>query len=893
VRVAEPKTDAVPDAFESPFLATKIALPKVGARWIDRPRLIDRLGVPPNARVTLLHAGPGFGKTACLAQWQKRLAPAGVRVAWYTVEQDDNDVATFIGYVAAALNVADGAIGADVMELARSGPMPRSGTLVTRLLNQVAVSHQRYALIIDDYHFMQSSAVDETLSQLIAHAPDNLDVAVASRGMPNLRLGKLRAEGKVIELGPETLGLTRAETGAFVEAMLGAALPPRDVTQLQTLSEGWPAVLQIMLVALGSKKHLHQLVRAFTGEARVLREYLAQEAFEGLPAETQQFLLRSSVLTRFCAELCEYVTGAQEGAQAIADVERRQLLIVALDTQGRWFRYHPLFAEFLQGQLRAREPEAAAELHRRASEWFERNGLWAEAVRNALAAGDEARALDIIDRCAMTLIEQGEYVTLLDWLARFPTNAVRVRPQLLAAQAWAMALTMRHQEAGEVLDVLQAFPASELPPDRDFAGEIALARGGMALLEDDFRDVAFLDIWPAHSARSGWIRDIHKSLTAYTLIMRREYRRARDFAPCETPLKIVYQKMLNGLAWWREGDGLEAESALTDALEFADAEFGAHSVAAALTRAIAARVFYERGDWREAEEALDQRLPVIEQSGPLDWLWSAYSTLASALATGGRKAEALSLLERGCEIAQQRAWLRLEAALHVDLLRLGAAGLSSERLRALAASAADATLAGRETLFLCELGIGYEAARTRIGSAGATQIAKAIERYGPDGCAFLRAQAHLLLAQALVEAGRSEEALKPLTQSLAIGERLRLGQTYRDAGTDVVRLLASIAVPAGARPSKSYLELVGNTPGGDATDAPSRKDSERTIGSLSEREREILMLVGRGMSNKEIGRSLRIGPETVKWHLKNLFAKLEVPNRIQAVNRARGLSMIA
>jgi len=893
VRVAEPKTDAAPDAFESPFLATKIALPKVGARWIDRPRLIDRLGVPPNARVTLLHAGPGFGKTACLAQWQKRLVVAGVRVAWYTVEQDDNDVATFIGYVAAALNVADGAIGADVMELARGGPMPRSATLITRLLNQVAANDHRYALIIDDYHFVQSSAIDEALSQLIGHAPNNLDIVIASRGMPNLRLGKLRAEGAVTELGPETLGLTRVETGAFVEAMLGTALPPRDVAQLQTLSEGWPAVLQIMLVALGSKKHLHQLVRAFTGEARVLREYLAQEAFEGLPAETQQFLLRSSVLTRFCADLCEYVTGTADGAQAIADVERRQLLIVALDTQGRWFRYHPLFAEFLQGQLRVREPEAAAELHRRASEWFERNSLWAEAVRNALAAGEEARALDIIDSCAMTLIEQGEYVTLLDWLAKFPVDAIRARPKLLMAEAWAMALTMRHQEAGELLDVLRAFPANQLPADRDFSGEMSLARGGMAVLEDDFRDMAFLDIWPAHSRSSGWIRDIHKSLAAYTLIMQRDYRRARDFASCETPLKITYHKMLNGLAWWREGDGREAEIAWTDALEFADAEFGAHSVAAALTRCFAARLSYERGDWREAEEALDQRLSVIEQSGPLEWLWSAYSTLAAALASSGRSEDAKRLLERGCEIAQQRAWLRLEAALHVDLLRLGAAGPFAGRLRAVASGATDATPTGRETHFLCELGIGYETAHTRIGSEGATRIATAIENYGSDGSALLRAQAHLMLAQALFEAGRDDEALKPLQQSVAIGERLRLGQTYRDAGSDMLRLLASIQAPVGATPSKLYLDFLDKPAGVDTAERSPGGNGEGTVPPLSEREREILMLVGRGMSNKEIGRSLRIGPETVKWHLKNLFAKLEVPNRIQAVNRARGLSMIA
>jgi len=875
----------------SPFLATKIALPKVASRWIDRPRLSERLGVPPAARVTLLHAGPGFGKTACLAQWQRRLAVSGVRVAWYTAEQDDNDVATFIGYTAAALNAADGAIGGDVMELSRGGPAPRSGALVTRLLNQVAASGERYALIVDDYHFVQSPAIDDIVSQLIAHAPENLGVVIAARGMPGLRLGKLRADGDVIELGPETLGLTRAETATIAEAALGTSLPPRDVAQLQAISEGWPAVLQMMLVALGNKKHLQQLVRGFTGEARILREYLAQEAFEGLPADIQLFLLRSSVLRRFCAELCEHVTGAADGAKAIAEIEQRQLLIVGLDAQGRWFRYHALFAEFLQNQLRAREPGIEAALHRRAAEWFERNQLWAEAVRSGLAAGDQAHALDIIDRCAMTLIEQGEYVTLLDWLEKFPPDAVRARPGLLLARAWALALTMRLQEARQVLAGLQEAQGGGVARDGDLAGEIALVRGGMAILQDDFSDEAFLEN-PTRRSRNPWLRDVHKSLAAYMLIMHRDYRRARELAPCETPLKVAYLKMLTGLAWWREGDGVEADRAWSDAQEFTDEEFGAQSVAAALVRALAARLAYERGDWRETQEALDQRLAVIEQSAPLEWLWSAYSTLASAFAAGGQLEDARRLLERGCELGEQRGWGRLEAALRVDLLRivpLTAWRPQAERFRALAQAADPVTAAGIETLFLCELGAGYEAARTRIGAAGVTRIEQAIERYGADGAAPLRARALVLLAQALCELGRRDEAAAALARSLAIGERLRLRETYRAAGSEVAQLLTALA---GEAPCRPYLQqLLAESP--DAVPAPRQDDKDDgVIGSLSDREREILMLVGRGMSNKEIGRSLRIGPETVKWHLKNLFAKLEVANRIQAVNRARSLSMI-
>src|SRR5262249_30206617 len=153
----------------------------------------------------------------------------------------------------------------------------------------IAASSERYVLIVDDYHAVSSPEIDEAMSHLLPHAPENLDVVIASRGLPNLRLGKLRAEGNVMELGPESLGLTRSETGDFVHRALGVELPARDITQLQTISEGWPAVLQMMLVALGSKKHLHQLIRGFSGDARVLREYLAQEAFEGLPPELQQF----------------------------------------------------------------------------------------------------------------------------------------------------------------------------------------------------------------------------------------------------------------------------------------------------------------------------------------------------------------------------------------------------------------------------------------------------------------------------------------------------------------------------------------------------------------------------------------------------------------------------
>ncbi|MCC6197932.1 MAG: hypothetical protein IT518_26055 [Burkholderiales bacterium] len=895
---SSPTKAAPPKALEPFFLSTKIALPKVPSRWIERARLIERLGVPPAARVTLLHAGPGFGKTACLAQWQKALTANGVRVAWLSVDADDDDVAAFLGYLAASLNAADGAIGADVMELSRGGPMPGSAALLNPLLNQIAASRERYVLVIDDLHSVRREAIDDILSSLVAHAPDNLDVAIAARSLPNLRLGKLRAEGKVQEIGPETLALTRAETAALAEGALGTTLAARDVAQLQSISEGWPAVLQMMLVALGTKKHLQSLVRGFTGDARVLREYLAQEAFEGLPADAQSFLIRTSILGRFCAELCEHVSGLKQGATTIADIERRHLLIVVLDPQGRWFRYHALFAEFLHARLREREPGAEPELHRRASEWFEAAGLWVEAVRHALAAGDQARAIDIVDRHAMSLIEHGEYVALIDWLTKFPRAAVEGRSRLLAAQAWALALTMRHDEAHRILARIRELYRRG---DPEISAAMELIEGGIALLQDDFSRLDFLDTWDAREGAPAWIGDVHKTLAAYSLIVRGEYRRARDIAPCQTPLKVAYQKMLVGLAARHEGDGRAAEDAWADAVEHADEEFGAHSVTAALARAISARMAFERGELLEAQEAIDQRLAVIEQAAPLEWLWAAYATLAWSHDAAGQRDDAQRVLEHGCTLARQRHWARMEAALCVDRLRqadpkdLSKLAPSADRLRALWQASGKDTVAGMQTMYLCEIGLGWFDGFNRVGSTGADTIASAVDNLPANASAPLRAQGLLMLAQVQESAGERAQATMRLAGALAIGERLGMRQTLRTAGRGIVESLFGRERPAptsAAWPGAAYLDELTAGPAKATSGATKAVELPASLAQVSDREREILQLVGRGMSNKEIARSLRIGPETVKWHLKNLFAKLGVPNRIQAVNRARALAMI-
>jgi LuxR family maltose regulon positive regulatory protein len=396
------------------------------------------------------------------------------------------------------------------------------------------------------------------------------------------------------------------------------------------------------------------------------------------------------------------------------------------------------------------------------------------------------------------------------------------------------------------------------------------------------------------------VGDVHKTLASYSLIVQGEYRRARELPLCETPLKVAYQKMLTGLAWWHEGEGRRAEDTWTDALEYADEEFGVHSVTAALARAIAARLAFERGELQQAQESIDQRLAVLELSAPLEWMWAACSVLAWSHYADGRSDDAWRMLDYGCALARQRGWSRMEAALLVDQMRqadpsdLGKLAPSAERLHAIG-QATRADGAGKQTMFLCEIGQGYFDGFSRVGPSGSNRITTALASLAPNASAPLRAQGALMLAQVLDYAGDRNQAAVRLVESLMIGEQLGLRQTFRTAGRGIVEALLTSDRPAplpASAPSAAYVAALTTERGMTASSTSRAADRSGPAAHLSEREREILMLVGRGMSNKEIGRGLRIGPETVKWHLKNLFIKLDVPNRIQAVNRARALSII-
>jgi LuxR family maltose regulon positive regulatory protein len=887
------------------FLATKIAAPRESARWLRRPRLLDHLGVPPAAPLSLVHAGPGFGKTALLVQWQRDLSRAGIPVAWLSVDQNDDNIHLFIAYLAAAINRACPELGRDVIDLiTRSGPLvPPSAPLVA-LTNQIADLKSPLVLVVDDLHFLASSQIHDWMTEFVARAPDNLSIALAARTFPSQRLARLRAAGLLEEIGPGDLALTIDEIQEYIRTGTDLSLKPRDIDTLRERTEGWAAGLQMITIALRGKRDVGALIDSFSGAARAVSGYMQEELFRNLPEELRAFLLRSSILARISADVGTAVTGVSNAAEVIAEIERRELFLIPLDDAGHWYRYHHLFADFLAAQLRRLHPEDVPGLHTRASQWFAAKGFWREAVHHAVEAGDYDRAAEIANRCAMNLVRDGDYFILQMLLSKLPETLHRKGAILRLAEAWVLALSGQGNAVEEILrDIGDATDIATAPTHEP---EIQAIRLTLAYVQDDSERMGMLvrDGVGALATSQPWVADVLKCGASIDRIWRHRYAEARDFSPCVTVFKRVYQLVLFGWSWWYQERVAEAESSWQAAAELADGDSGARSLAAIMPRIPLARLDYERGRIDNVERALAGRIGMLEQVCTTDLMASATYALAWSRAARGNPADAIALFDRTRLLAAERGWVRMEALSIVELLRL-ISGAHVEQAAHLAKRLQDiGPTVSRKALSthwlgarLCALGAAFHRAMVSVSDDSTRALAAIVDDIEQLAPPLEGITANLLLAQALHEHGDKGRARDALGRALVRAQGLDIARTFVDSGAWAISLVKELRTSTSARPAAlrdDYLDLLLQLAEGDRpapTPRPTSSAAPALLEPLSAREREVLSLVGRGLSNREIGRSLQIGPETVKWHLKNMFGKLGVSNRVQALNRAQSYAL--
>ncbi len=461
------------ELFRDQFLETKFVVPAASHALIPRPRLMALLDTCPRRPLTLVSAPAGFGKTTLLSQWVQALPQESIPVAWVSLEEQENDPVRFWSYVLTALDRVQPGLCTDLVTRLRTQPSPALPGVFTTLINRLVQSTQQMFLVLDDYHLITDQAVHTAFASLVEHLPAQLRVVLATRVDPPFPLSRLRARSQLVEVRTEQLSCTDTEVASFVREIMGVELSGNEVQQVGSRMGGWLVGLQMLDLSLQRRAGAFPVQEEVSGRHRHILDYLTEEVLRQQPAARQRFLLRTSILERLTAPLCDAVLEQSGSQQVLEELKRTNVFLLPLDSQRRWYRYHPLFAEALRFWLEREEPEVIEGLHLRASEWYVTDAPQAaghdsceEAIRHAVLAHGWQRAADLMEAQTRTPNERKwEPATLRYWLEHLPAEVVRARPRLCFASACVLLPVASSTTVGTWLEAAEAgLATSSTPP---------------------------------------------------------------------------------------------------------------------------------------------------------------------------------------------------------------------------------------------------------------------------------------------------------------------------------------------------------------------------------------------------------------------------------------------
>jgi LuxR family transcriptional regulator, maltose regulon positive regulatory protein len=484
-------------------IETKLHAPNSRPEWMERSELTGYLA-RSSVKLVLVDAPAGFGKTTVVAQWRSSALESRA-FAWVSLDRGDDDPARLWWYIVSALQRACPQIGVEALlkELRVQAPEV-TGTVLPVLANELAALPAPVVLVLDDYHVIKERSCHEQVEFLLQHLPPSAQIVLITRADPPLPLARLRAAGEMIEIRARELRFGPEEAAALVRAVADVKLGEADLADLMERTEGWPAGVYLAALSLRGHPSPQAFVREFTGDNRFIVDLLADEVLTRQPPEIRQFLARTSILSRFCAPLCDAVTGSANAADIIETLERENLFLVPLDDNRQWYRYHHLFAQLLRSQLAMTEPDSVRSLHQRASAWYQRSGLTEEAIGHALAADDIAGAVDLIARCWFSYVDTGRTATVRGWMRSLGDDRIATHPLAAHCAAWAAAVTGDRETVRRWLPLIEAGrPEGPLPDGiQSLRSSAALLRGvfgfdGLRVMRESAVTAAELECDPA------------------------------------------------------------------------------------------------------------------------------------------------------------------------------------------------------------------------------------------------------------------------------------------------------------------------------------------------------------------------------------------------------------
>jgi LuxR family maltose regulon positive regulatory protein len=903
-------------AMVTSLLTTKLYRPPVSPKLVPRPQLIRRLeeGLQLGHRVTVISAPAGFGKTTLLSDW---LSQTDRPVAWLSLDEGDNDPTRFLAYLIVALQRIDPDIGQTAQAMLQA---PRAASqlqsLLTTLINDIVVTSQPFILALDDYHVIEATEIHKAVSFLLDHMPpfeQGMHLVIATRADPPLPLARLRGRGQMTELHAADLRFTPSEAEAYFNETMALALSAEHVAALERRTEGWVVGLQLAAIALQGTlllpghENVASFVQAFSGSQRYVLDYLTEEVLNRQTQEIQAFLLQTAILDRLTGPLCDAVrfraaktpnrSEEREGQQVLEALEAANLFIVSLDEDRRWYRYHHLFSDILRQRLEREMGDLVPELHRRASEWYEREGLITEAIGHALTCGDFERAAYLIQEAGWAIFTRGEMTTILGWIAALPHHFVRANPQLGVLHAWTMAKSGDLDGAERSLQELNGV---------SFHGEVTAVRAYVAGVRGDLSQAVELSqralaLLPAEDlvvraivtqnlgVAYHWSGDPVAAIQTLTEAVALSRAAGQSFQTL-TAMAIL------GRAYEMQAALHQAMEIYQEALELA---FGADkrpAPFACMAYVGMAGVLYEWNDLAAARQSALDGVRLSEMGGFIAYQVFGRALLARICEAQGDRGSALEYIEQAERLGQGSDYA-LVTALATELrVRLW---LAQDNLMAAArwaqkhpvqpADELDAAIEIEQTAVARTL-----IAQDRPGEA-LSVLASLLEASQAAGRTADVIRVRSLQALAFQAQGNEGRALSALEHALSLAEPEGYVRTFVDEGAPMARLLRrAIAMRFGGT------ETHGIAPG-----YPSRllaairqiplattQAAQALVEPLTERELEVLRLIAGGLSNREIALQLVVAVSTVKSHINHLYGKLEVRNRTQAVARAQKLGLL-
>ena len=906
------------------LIQTKVTAPLSAGNVVARPRLADLLTGVANARITIVQAPAGYGKSTLLVQWYLALRERQERVGWLSLDTADRDPRKLLAYIVEALDGGERLFDRTIQSLMSAGAFVAPEMLLPAIINCLTGMDQPIFLFLDDLHYLTAPKAQDTLATLIDRLPKNVHIIAASRETPFLRLACTRARGQLLELNAEALRFDRDEISRLLTISGHADFAISTLAAIEARTEGWIASLKLALLAWRGQCDEESFLSLISGQGRSVAAFFVETVLMYQAPEMREFLLSTSILDRLAPDLCDAVTGRKDARVMIDQIEEMGLFLFSLDNERRWYRYHNLFSDFLRRRLVDEHPGLDRALHARASDWFRDHDLDPEAFEHAMKGGDPHRAADILNSCCSEMFYCGEVRALVDYAARLPENVLRSYPLIELDLAWWLIVEWRFLEAERLLFAV-----------RGQIEKIERNQSEATLATQDLRKLKLL------LAHRQMMLDLFKDdvleVEAPCRMLIREYREADPYVACSiyvsmiyaqrgryrlvdlddldtaarqyhdrlgNPFAIVWHQSVAGPARFLAGDLRGAIKVLEEGLQVA-AQFQGISALASLPALPLSEIYYELNEFSNAAELVERYLPMAAEFGFVDQLIAGYTTKARLALLKGDGASAEAILGRALEVAHARGFDRLRSFGVAELMRIFTQAGHLERARELAKSQGVAGSRGRlrpnrhTTLRDEALAVAWVRLELmEVRCSDALSVANAWRDFAMETRAISSmVRWDALRTKILLVSGDRRGAQRALRRAVMVGAPRGYVRSFIDEGDLVTALLKEmysadpeLQATAGTLVGRLFAAC-GITAAPKALAPPGFEDGINA--ALDAHEREILSMVALGLLNREIGDRLGLTEGTVKWYLQRIFDKLGIRRRTQAVRRARQFGLLA